>query len=107
MGFQTKPSPLSVAQRKLWQRLNDYIRQEGGWTVSEPNVSPIRFECPTDSSLPELLREAGHDVRDAGTSERLMPTSNIVKQHGGITTVTVQNIVPTMVEVFEFKLPFG
>jgi hypothetical protein len=106
-GFTPKQSPLSVAQRKLWQRLNDYIRQEGGWTVSEPNVSPIRFECPLDSQLPSLLIEAGHRVISYGRHERLTPVSETRKQSGGNTVVTTQQVGFGVAGVWQFDLPFG
>ena len=66
-----KPKAISREQRNLWRKLNEYIRQEGGWTVSQPDSSPIRFEAALNSELPELLRQAGHRVIDYGRHERL------------------------------------
>jgi hypothetical protein len=54
---------LNQKQRELWGRLNKYIMANGGWIVSQPDVSPIRFEAPLGSEFPEL-RQAGHRVID-------------------------------------------
>jgi hypothetical protein len=67
--MRPKPKGFSREQRALWDRLNKFIRQEGGGTVSQPEISPIRFEAPLDSNLPTLLREAGHRVIDYGTHD--------------------------------------
>jgi hypothetical protein len=106
-----RPEPIkpkksfTIQQRKWWERLNTYIRNNDGWTTSEPGTSLIRFETRVDSSLPELLRSAGHDVRDAGVAERLMPITETLKQHGGNITVTREHIAPQQVLIFEFRLP--
>jgi hypothetical protein len=54
----------------------------GGWIVSQPDTSPIRLECPLDSTLPELLRQAGQNVRSLGTHERLLPVTEKIQGHG-------------------------
>jgi hypothetical protein len=105
--FQPKQPPLSQKQRELWERLNKYIMANGGWIVSQPDISPIRFECPLDSDLPETLRQAGHQVVEYGTHERLMPITETLKEHGLNTTVTRQHVAPIVVSVFEFRLPVG
>jgi len=107
LNFRPKPAALSRERRQLWQRLNKFIRQEGGWTVSQPEISPIRFEAPLDSNLPALLREAGHRVIDYGTHERLMPLTETRKEHGGNTTVTSQQVGVGVVRVWQFDLPCG
>jgi hypothetical protein len=81
--------------------------QEGGWTVSQPDCSPVRFEAPLDSNLPTLLREAEHRVIDYGTHERLMPITETRKEHGGRTTVTSQQVGVGVVGVWQFDLPNG
>jgi hypothetical protein len=105
--MRPKSKALDEQQREFWGALNNYIRENEGFTVSEPHTPLIRFECRAGSDLPQLLRAKGYDVNSAGTNERLMPTSNIVKQYGGVTAITAQNIVPTIVEVYIFRLPFG
>jgi hypothetical protein len=104
---QPKPPPLSKAQREFWSRLNVFIREAGGWVVSQPDVSPIRFECHLDSELPETLRQAGHRVVDFGTHERLMPIVETMKQHGRNNTITVQQVGVGVVGVWQFDLPNG
>jgi hypothetical protein len=104
MAFQTKTRALSVAQKKLWGRLNEFITDNGGWIVSEPAVLTIRFEYPlNDSNLPDLLREAGHNVRHLGTHERLIPST--VCEQRGTKTFNSQSVVPGVVNVFQFDLP--
>lgn len=100
------PKALAQAEREYWNRLNDFIRRNGGWTTSEPHTSLIRFECLPSSILPELLGGRGYDVIGAGTGERLLPTSHTIKQTGNVTSMTVQNVAPATVEIFQFKLPF-
>jgi hypothetical protein len=95
----------SREQRALWQRLNKYIMQEGAWIVSQPEISPIRFEAPLDSNLPALLREAGHRVIDYGTHERLMPLTETRKLNDTNTTVTTQQVGVGIVGVWQFDLP--
>jgi hypothetical protein len=82
---------LSQLQRDLWQKLNAYVFEEGGWITSRPDSSPIRVECPIDSVLPQLLRDAGYEVASIGTAERLMPTG--------------QHVAPGVVEVWQLELP--
>ena len=98
---------LNEQQRKLWQRLNLYITDNDGWITSPPGICHIRFECRPESTLPESLRQAGHDVRDAGTVERLLPTTEMLKENGTNTTITREHVVPARVAIYEFKLPFG
>jgi hypothetical protein len=105
MNFPTKPPATSRQQRVIWQKLNDYIRQDGGWTVSQPDVSPIRFECQMDSELPNQLREAGHTVRSLGTHERLVPLTETRKLNDTNTTVTTQQVGVGTVGVWQFDLP--
>jgi hypothetical protein len=103
---RSKPKAFSEAERKFWDRLRDYIHQSGGWITSEPHTDPIRFECLPASSLPELLRGRGYDVVGAGSGERLLPSTQVIRQAGNVTALTVQNVVPTVVEVYQFQLPF-
>jgi hypothetical protein len=88
------PQPLgfTVRQRQIWRKWNDYIRQEGGWTSAEPNTSPVQFQCEMNSELPELLREAGYDVRHLGTHERLLPVGP--GQGIGVGTVDIWSFDP-------------
>jgi len=70
-------------------------------------TSPIRFECPMESKLPALLKEAGHRVIDFGTHERLVPIIETLKEHGGTNTITRQQVGVGVVGVWQFDLPFG
>jgi hypothetical protein len=103
MNFQPKAKAVSASQRKLWGRLNDYITDNGGWIVSQPDVPTIRFEYTMDdSNLPDLLRKAGHNVRHLGTHERLIPST--ITEHRGNRQITTESISPGVVDVFQFDL---
>jgi hypothetical protein len=103
--MRPKPKSPSREQRNLWSKLNKYIMQEGGWIVSQPDVSPIRLECQMDSKLPDLLSEAGHTVRHLGTHERLIPITETRKLNDTNTTVTTQQVGVGVVGVWQFDLP--
>src|SRR5260221_12116868 len=102
MRRPTMPRKRAAVDRKLWQRMNEYIRQEGGWIVSLPDTRTIRFECQTDSTLPDLLRAANHDPRFLGIHERLLPTT--ITERRGLRTIASQGVSPGIVNVFTFDL---
>jgi hypothetical protein len=85
--------------------LNEFIRQAGGWIVSQPDVSPIRFEAPMNSELPALLKQAGHNVRSIGTHKRLMPITEIVAEHGRSNKVTREQVGVGVAAVWQLELP--
>jgi hypothetical protein len=88
----------------MWDKLNKYIMQEGGWTVSQPDTSPIRFECALDSTLPNLLQAAGHQVRACGTHERLTPVTETMAEHGRTNKIDRQQVGVGIVGVWQFDL---
>jgi hypothetical protein len=98
--MRPKPKALDQKQREMWDRVNKYIMQEGGWIVSLPDTKTIRFESPIGSELPELLRQAGHRVFDYGTHERLMPITERIGR-----TKTVEHVAPGVVGVWQLELP--
>lgn len=101
-----KPPPLTKAQRDLWFELNTTIRECGAWTITQPDVFPIRFECPMDSQAPLYLAEFGN-VRQLGTHERLMPITETLKEHGRNDTITRQQVGVGVCGVWQFDLPVG
>ena len=101
--FKPKSSPLDARRKKLWQALNDYIAANDGWIVSQRDVPTIRFECPVGSSLPDLLKSAGHDPRYVGTHERLL--AQTISETRGNRTITSQVVAPGVAEVWQFDLP--
>ena len=105
--IQRKPRAFDEKQREFWGALNDYIRENEGFIVSEPHTVNIRFECRPDCDLPELLKAKGYDLTSAGVNERLMPVVELVREHGSIRKVVRQHIEPQAMAVYEFKLPFG
>jgi hypothetical protein len=48
-------------RRDLWQAINQYVTERGGFVVSVQYVSPVRIEVSPDSELPSKLRELGYD----------------------------------------------
>src|SRR5713226_4842208 len=82
LQHQPKAQPITKVQRDLWFELNTTIRECGGWTVSQPDVWPLRFEVQVGSDLPEILKALGHSVRYLGTHERLMPVVETITEHG-------------------------
>src|SRR5262249_50077077 len=54
---------------RLFRELNRYIIANRGWTVSEPGISPMRFEA-VDSQIADSLIAAGHKVTRIGVGER-------------------------------------
>jgi hypothetical protein len=61
---------VSTEQKRLWDALNDYITQHGGWVVSVPHHRELRVELPRDSALASKLMEFGYGVFAAATSTR-------------------------------------
>jgi len=100
--FETKSPQLNPRLRQLWSDLNTCIRESGAWIVSQPDINPLRFEAPLDSTLPESLRQAGHQVRAIGTHERLMPS--VMVERGGNKTFTSQSVGVGVVNVFELLM---
>jgi hypothetical protein len=80
-----RPAPEKINERRkaLWLSLNEFITQNGGWIVSVPSVTPIRFECRVDNlELLVELRKLGYAVHHAGTAERLLPIVETMHEHG-------------------------
>src|SRR5260221_6026672 len=96
--------PISKATRDLWAELNTTIRECAGAVVSQPDVSPMRFECEQGSDLPWHLSRCGYEVRSVGTNERLWPVVEVIKAEGG-RTITRTHVAPAVVAVFELDLP--
>jgi hypothetical protein len=88
-------------ERKFWTFLNEYITDNEGFITSQPNTTPIRFECWPDSILPKLLNSMGFDVFNAGLAERLMPISETRKINAN-TSVTTQQMGPATLAVYQF-----
>jgi hypothetical protein len=69
--------------------------------------SPMTIQARQDSDLPERLKGLGYDLAHTGTSERLMPETKMVTQHGTKAKVARQHMAVTPVETFTFDLPFA
>jgi hypothetical protein len=97
---------ISQRQKALWEGLDRFIREHGGWVTSIKDVvSPIRFECRAASELPSELRRLGYDVTSAGIGERSLPIIETMSQHGRNKKIQREQIGLVPVEIFEFNLP--
>jgi hypothetical protein len=105
MGFPTKSPPLSAQQKRQWDRLNEFIREGGGWIVLPPTTNQIRFETTANSSLLEDLKDAGYSVRFMGTHERLLPQTEALKEHGRSNTIIRQQVGVGVANVWSRDLP--
>jgi hypothetical protein len=52
---------ITQQRRDLWDAINSFVTERGGFIVSVKYASPMRMECDPESKLPEKLREADHD----------------------------------------------
>jgi hypothetical protein len=104
--MRQSPAKFTEKQREFWNAINDYIRENEGFTVSESHTVNIIFQCRPDSDLPEWLKAKGYKPNSAGTTERLMPVTELVREHGSTRKIIRQHIQPTEVSVYQFELPF-
>jgi hypothetical protein len=106
--WKTRPPSLATVQakrQKLWDAVNEYVRESGGWITSVPGVSLIRIEAPQGSALPSKLTALGYTVVHCGSGTRLTPSGTvetigtrsapIIRHHAGF--------VP--IEILEISLP--
>ncbi len=78
---------VSEERRRLWDALNEYVRQQGAAITSTPYGTPVRLEIITENSpLPGLLQQHGYNPYHAGQ----------------ITRVTSSGITTAQVIVFDF-----
>ena len=68
---QGKTDHLLEQRTKLWEALNAFISQQGGWVVSPPGSKSLRVEIQQKSVLPAQLLELGYAVRSAGIGTRI------------------------------------
>ena len=98
--------PGDRAKRKaLWNALNHFILHNGGWIVSTEGAANVRFETLSDSGLVQALIDAGYDPVSAGTAEKLLPVSIEIRELGTANKIKRDQLQPTQVEVWTFKLP--
>jgi hypothetical protein len=82
-----------------WECAVFQVEDGGGWVTSVAHTWPMRFECQPGSALPESLRAAGYSVANAGTTERLLPFTQIINGQ------KVQQLAPSPIDIFELRLP--
>jgi hypothetical protein len=98
-------------RQQLFGAINTFISQRGGYVVSLPGASLVRFECsPTLApSLETALRGIGYSPQRLGDGMRLDPqgvAEIVVEQgRGGVPVETVRRHAGlTPVDVFEITL---
>jgi hypothetical protein len=74
-------------QRKLFEALNAYVSEQGGWIISPPGDRRVQIESPQAGGLAIRLAERGFALRFVTTTTR---------NTGG-------GVVPT--DIFELTLP--
>ena len=62
---------ISEKRRALWQALNQFITERGGFVTSVQFASPVRIEVAPDSELPAKLAEAGYDLTFCSQTTRI------------------------------------
>ncbi len=62
---------ITQERRRLWNALNKYITDQGGFVVSPPFASPLRIEIMPGSPLPARLRELGYTPGHAESITRV------------------------------------
>jgi hypothetical protein len=97
--------PIFEKQVKVSQALFAFIRNRHGFVVSQPNLSPMRFEVTPPSSLPDELTRLGYTVRHIGATERLLPASEGLSEHSRKKKITRDQVGITQVECFELDMP--
>jgi hypothetical protein len=70
---RANPDQQLADRKKLFQGINAYVTERGGWLVSVPGAPEVTMECLPDSALPNDLRALGYDVREIGDGERILP----------------------------------
>jgi hypothetical protein len=68
-------SPQIDTIKEKFAALNDFVTARHGWLTSIPGDPEVTMECLPGSSLPDDLRGLGHQVREAGDGERILPAA--------------------------------
>jgi hypothetical protein len=94
--------PKHPFNQKLWDDLNQTIR-EGGGALTSPPGNRMKFVASLDSELPDELRGCGWDIVPAGTEQRLWPFVERVPAGGGQFIIR-EHVTEHTVAVFEFDI---
>jgi hypothetical protein len=96
---------LQAKRQKLWDALNEYVRESGGWVTSVPGVALIRIEAPQGSALSDKLTALGYDVRHCGSGTRLTPGGTVETIGSRSAPITRHHAGFTPIEILEISLP--
>ena len=104
-----KPPADKIADRKArFAALNAFVTKRNGWLTSIPGALDVTMETLPDSGLPDELRELGYDLREDGTSERILAfgiTEHIPVTEGSTATRRVQHAGIVKVRRYAFEMP--
>jgi hypothetical protein len=92
----------------IWGACHAFIRNNGpAWITTMPGAWPLTLECLPDSALPELLRDKGYIVGNAGSQERYLPEPVVITLAGGRgdNKITTDRLVATAVQLWSISLP--
>jgi hypothetical protein len=62
-----------VDRKQQFEKLNIWIMARDGWLVSVPGDPHMRFEALPGSTMPAELRQAGYEVTEIGSTQRILP----------------------------------
>ena len=98
---------ITERHRQVWQALHGFIRNRGGFVVSPVDASPIRFEVGPSSKLPDELRQMGYPLLEVGTTQKIMPFTETLTEHGKPKSekVTRDHVGLVNVTAYEFPMP--
>ena len=106
--WKARPPSLADIQakrQKLWDALNDLVRESGGWVTSVPGVSVLRIEAPQGSALPSKLMALGYAVRHCGSGTRLTPGGTVETIGSRSAPITRHHAGFVPVDYLEISLP--
>jgi hypothetical protein len=108
----TQPTDRSAAierekRQQLWDAMQEYVRESGGWITSVPGVMKLRIEVPQGSPLPAKLIELGYAVSHCGSGTRLAPSGTVEITHSGNKPVVRHHAGFVPIDILEIALAGG
>jgi hypothetical protein len=99
--------PVIERRNRLWNAINEFVRESGAWIVSPPGSIDLRIEIPERSVLPSRLIELGYQPLHVGSGTRLMPnaTTETATAHSTGAPIIRRHPGWLPVDVIEIKIP--
>jgi hypothetical protein len=89
----------------MFDRMLAYVRNAGGWIVSEPYQRRVEIEAMEGSTLADDLRGLGFELQNIGDRPKLLPRTEIRQTSPAGARVLYDVVAPSIVQVFELTLP--